>query len=104
MRWWGGAPAPSVAWGGDGSWLDGDVEDVVAAYVDHRETCECGTRKAEWGSYVDGVFVEHEHPPYVAKSTTDPGCAAIDRKRESDAKSFGGKLPPGYRVVLVPNE
>jgi hypothetical protein len=64
----------------------------------------CGTRKAEWGSYVDGKFVEHDRPPYVAKSTTDPGCAAIDRKRKVDGEAFKGEFPPGYRVTLVPND
>ena len=66
------------------------------------ETCVCLTRKTEWGEYVDSVFVEHPRPPYVAKSTTCPGCAAKDRKRDRDAQQFpGGKFPPGYDVVLV---
>lgn len=78
---------------------------MIAAYLDARETCDgCGTRRAEWGEYVDGVFVERPHAPYVAKSTIDPGCAAIDRKRETDSQRFKGKFPPGYRVVLRPNE
>lgn len=68
------------------------------------ETCErCHTRKDEWGTYdAAGRFVEHPTPPYVAKSTTDPGCAALDRKAETDLKQFDGKTPPGYRVTLVP--
>lgn len=79
---------------------------MVAAYLEvERETCPtCHTRRDEWGYYDDaGVFHEYDDPPYVARSTADPGCAAMDRKQAADSSQMKGDLPPGYRVTLWPS-